>query len=295
LPLPARHLLANELYYSFISQKRNFTIALTSLGCPYDCNFCAIAPLPRGARSVDNVLAEVREVRERYGIREIDYFDANFLTPSLRTEQLLEALAGAPADMEFSCRGRVDNITAATAQALRAARVRQVYLGIESSDTEILERLHKKVKPSNAREAVALLKSQGVRPLGFFMLGSPGETLTTALRTVLFAMSLGLDYAQFSRTIAKPNTPLYQQLRDATGKDYWRDYVKGASEERRLASPWTKLTEDQIEALTKLAYFLFYYRPSYILHALKRVRSPEELRRSARTAARMLLKSIYFD
>jgi len=294
-PLPARHLLDNGLYYSFISQRKNFTIALTTLGCSYDCNFCAIAPLPRGARSPDNVLAEVREVRERYEVREIDFFDANFLTPSTRTRQILEGLASAPADMEFSCRARIDNIDASIATALRRARVRQVYLGIESSDPAILKLLHKRTQPSNARNAVELLKREGIRPLGFFMLGSPGETLTTAMRTILFAMSLGLDYAQFSRTIAKPNTPLHTRLLSVSGEDYWRDWVSGTAPERRLPSPWTELTETQIELLTKLAYFMFYYRPGYVTRALGRVRSPQEFSRSARTAARMLLKSLHFD
>jgi len=294
-PWPARHLLDNELYYSFISQKKNFTIALTTLGCPYDCNFCAIAALPRGARSVDNVIAEANEVYHRFGVREIDYFDANFLTPSGRTNHLLEALAGTPRDLDFSVRARVDNIDASIARALRRARVRQVYLGIESSDDVILSALHKGVKPTAAREAVRLLKREGVRPLGFFMLGSPGETLATAMRTILFAMSLGLDYAQFSRTIAKPNTPLNDKLCELAGRDYWRDYVRGDVEEQRLPSPWTELTESEIEALTKLGYFLFYYRPSYIVHALRRVRSRVELERSARTALRMLLRSVFFD
>ena len=294
-PWPARHLLDNELYYSFISQKKNFTIALTTLGCPYDCNFCAIAPLPRGARGVDNVVAEANEVYHRFGVREIDYFDANFLTPSRRTDELLEALAGTPQDLDFSVRARVDNIDASIASALRRARVRQVYLGIESSNEAILSALHKGLKPSKSREAVQMLKREGVRPLGFFMLGSPGETLSTAMRTILFAMSLGLDYAQFSRTIAKPNTPLNQKLCDITGRDYWSDYVRGDAAERRLPSPWTELSENEIEALTKLGYFLFYYRPSYIVHALRRIRSGEELERSARTALRMLLKSVHFD
>lgn len=294
-PLPSRHLLQNDLYYSFISQRKNFTIALTTLGCSYDCNFCAIAPLPRGARSPDNVLAEVREVRERYEVREIDFFDANFLTPSKRTWQILDGLAAAPADMEFSCRARIDNIDASVAQALRRARVRQVYLGIESSDPAILQLLHKRVQPSNARTAVELLKREGIRPLGFFMLGSPGETLATAMRTILFAMSLGLDYAQFSRTIAKPNTPLHNRLLSVSGEDFWREWVRGTAPERRLPSPWTELTETQIELLTKLAYFMFYYRPAYVTRALGRVRTPEELSRSARTAARMLLKSLHFD
>ena len=41
-PFPARHLLPNHLYSSFTSQRKNFSIVLTSVGCPYACRFCAI-------------------------------------------------------------------------------------------------------------------------------------------------------------------------------------------------------------------------------------------------------------
>ncbi len=67
-PSPARHLLDNELHYSFISQKQSLTIARTTLGCPCGCNFCAIAALPRGSRGVENVTAEATEVYERFGV-----------------------------------------------------------------------------------------------------------------------------------------------------------------------------------------------------------------------------------
>ena len=36
-PFPARHLLPNHLYYSFTSQLKNYTVMLTSTGCPFKC------------------------------------------------------------------------------------------------------------------------------------------------------------------------------------------------------------------------------------------------------------------
>ena len=67
LPRPARHLLQNEKYYSFISQRRHFTIMMTTTGCRYRCSFCAIASLPLHANPLDKVLAEVQECSARYG------------------------------------------------------------------------------------------------------------------------------------------------------------------------------------------------------------------------------------
>jgi radical SAM superfamily enzyme YgiQ (UPF0313 family) len=131
--------------------------------------------------------------------------------------------------------------------------------------------------------------------LGFFMLGVPGETHRSCLNTIRFALSLPLDYAQFSRTIAKPGSAMNTELIGKTGQDYWRDYLLGGDVPARLPNIWSELDDDAIESYTKLAYFLFYYRPSYILKALARMRSSEEFLRSARTALRMLKATTYVD
>jgi anaerobic magnesium-protoporphyrin IX monomethyl ester cyclase len=158
-----------------------------------------------------------------------------------------------------------------------------------------LDLLSKTIKPSISREAVQNMKKVGIRPLGFFMVGSPGETLQTILRTILFSITLGLDYAQFSRTIAKPRSQLHRDLIESSGSDYWRDYVLGNEAERRISNTWTELSEKQIDFMTKLAYYVFYYRPTHIIRSVSKVRSWEELSRSVRTAVRMLLKWRYFD
>lgn len=46
LPYPARHLLPNHLYYQFISKRKNFTIMITTMGCPGKCNFCYLKKIP---------------------------------------------------------------------------------------------------------------------------------------------------------------------------------------------------------------------------------------------------------
>jgi len=74
-PFPARHLLPYEKYYSFISQRKYFTIMLTSTGCPFRCTFCAIPSVFR-MRTPKNVVDEMEICYRDFSIREIDFFDA---------------------------------------------------------------------------------------------------------------------------------------------------------------------------------------------------------------------------
>ena len=60
-PNPARHLLPNELYAEFPTERRNFTVMVTSLGCPYGCAFCEAGRTPYNPRSPEKVVAEMEE------------------------------------------------------------------------------------------------------------------------------------------------------------------------------------------------------------------------------------------
>ena len=61
LPFPARHLLPNHKYHTIISKRKNFTIMMTSKGCPSKCGFCHVKNIPYSARKPEGVVAEIEE------------------------------------------------------------------------------------------------------------------------------------------------------------------------------------------------------------------------------------------
>lgn len=291
-PFPARHLLPNDQYYSITSQRRNFTVMLTSTGCPQRCSFCPIAHVPYRVRPVDRVLEEVAFCVHRLGIREIDFFDADLAASRGRLMDLCDGLKDQRLDLEWSCRSCVDSLDRPTLTRMAEAGCRKVYLGIETPDEDLLRKMRKRLDTTRVQEVIRTAQEVGIRPLGFFMTGVPGETRATILRTIRYSLSLGLEYAQFSRTIAKPGTDLHRQVTATVGSDPWRDWVLGRRTEDRLPTPWTTLSASEVEAWTKVAYLAFYFRPGYVGHALARFRSWDEAQRSARTAARMILHAL---
>lgn len=294
-PFPARHLLPNERYYSITSQLRNFTVMLTQMGCPQKCSFCPISRVPYQARAVDSVLSEVDECVRRYDIREIDFFDADFVVGRRRAEDICRGLIERKHPLEWSCRACVDSLDRDMLRLMADAGCRKVYIGIETASPENLRRMNKRLEVSRVQQVIRDAQDLGIHPLGFFMTGVPGETRQTLRNTIRYSVSLGLDYAQFSRTIAKPGTGLHDEVTRVTGIDHWREWVLGRVPERRLPNPWTELSDREIEFWTQVAYLTFYFRPGYVGKAVARFRSMDETVRSVRTAARMLTHAIRKD
>jgi anaerobic magnesium-protoporphyrin IX monomethyl ester cyclase len=287
-PFPARHLLPNHLYYSFTSQRKNFTIMVTSTGCPFDCTFCAIAGLPYRERSAENVVDEIEECYRRYGIREIDFFDATFFVNKKRFLDICDRMRARGIKVEWSCRSRVDVVDEEILKAAYRAGCRKIYYGIESSSPRILGKINKQIESSQIRRTIDLTYRCGIKALGFFMVGCPGETKESILASIAFAKTLNLDFIQVCRAIAKPNTGLHRYLTDMHHIDYWREYILGKRGEEPLPAPWSTLSEGETERYVKKFYDDFYFRPSYILKRISGIRSARELVRYGKVAARWL-------
>ncbi|MHC4404405.1 MAG: B12-binding domain-containing radical SAM protein [Planctomycetota bacterium] len=278
-PNPARHLLPNELYAEFPTERKNFSVMVTSKGCPRGCVFCEAGRTSYNPRSVETVIGEMRECYDRHGIREIDVFDYEFLINRKRAMGICKEMQRQKLDILWACRARIDSVDEELLKEMAASGCGRIYYGVESGDQDMLDRVNKGITLEQVRETIKLTNKYGIRPLGFFLIGSPGETRDTVRTTLKFAKSLGLDYVQFSKTTAKPLTSMWRDLVEETGYDYWREYILGNTEEQPLPRPWTELTNDEIDELAYKAYVKFHARPWFLLKHTLKVRSWQEFKR----------------
>ncbi|MBL7197053.1 MAG: B12-binding domain-containing radical SAM protein [Candidatus Omnitrophica bacterium] len=280
-PNPARHLLPNHLYAEFPTQRKNFTLMVTSLGCPFKCAFCEASGTAYSPRTSNTVIAEIEECCNKYGIREIDIFDYEFTAMRKRVEQICDGLIERKLDVKWACRSRIDTVDEALLAKMRQAGCGRIYFGIESGSQEILDNVNKGITLKQIRDAVYLTKSKGIQTLGFFLIGAPGDTRKTVKQTLKFAKELDLDYLKFSKCLAKPRTPLWKNMIDNSGKDYWRDWILGKETDHHLIRPWTTLSNDEIDYLTKWAYVKFHARPFKLIKSILQVRSLAEFKRKS--------------
>ncbi len=278
-PMPWRESLPNDLYEEFPTERKNFTVMVTSKGCPHQCTFCEAGQTSYNPRTVQQIVDEMEHCYKEYNIREIDIFDYEFPLHRKRTLGVCAEIKRRGLDILWACRSRIDSVDEDVLREMASAGCGRIYYGIESGFQDTLDEMHKGITIAQIRDTIRMTKEFGIRPLGFFLTAVPGETKRTFGETLKFAKSLDLDYVQFSKLTAKPLTGLWRDLVKNGGYDYWKEYILGNAAEAALPRPWTELTNEEIDKLTKRAYVRYHARPGFLFRHILKVRSFEEFKR----------------
>lgn len=217
LPLPAWELLDgfphNYSPAAFKTLQTPATSIVTSRGCPNECIFCDRSVFGHSchAHSADYVVAMIRHLHDRFGIREFCLEDDTFITFKQRLVDICRQLIKLDLGISWSCLGRVDHVTAENLRLMKQAGCWQISYGIESGNQLILEQIHKRVGLEQIRQAVKLTRQAGIRAKGFFIVGHPGETTATIAETHDFALELPLNDISVSLLTPFPATELAER------------------------------------------------------------------------------------
>ena len=223
LPLPAWDLLPMERYLarSPRGDQHHKTLSLvTSRGCPFGCSFCSIHPVAGRnwrARSPQNVLMEVREAIQRYGINHLEIEDDNFTLDRDRALAILEGLKAFPGLTWAAHNGlRVDTLDEELLTAIRDSGCIQLNLAIEHGSASVLRSMNKRLSLQKVEGVVKICGKLGIHCIGFCIVGHPGETNEAFRESFLFFKRLrqhGLSSVVSFIVNAYPGTRLYQEAR----------------------------------------------------------------------------------
>lgn len=297
LPFLAYHLLPWRKYRPHPPHGRAlpFAVSITSRGCPYHCAYCSkpIFGNRFRAQSPKRVIEEIIFYQENYGVKEIAFYDDVFTLQKERAYDIADEMIKRNLKLYWTCETRVNLVDKELLQHMKQAGCYAIAYGVESASPEILDTISKGITPQQVEEAVAITREVGMQTIGYFMLGSPGETPQTIRRTIDFARKLKLDFAQFSLATPFPCTELYQLYQQQQRKTVsWEHFVYGdiGSKENPLFES-DQLSRIDLQRWARKAYREFYLRPAYIWQRLARINSPGDLMVNLKGLA-MLLESI---
>jgi radical SAM superfamily enzyme YgiQ (UPF0313 family) len=285
LPFPAWHHI-NPYDYHDAGKLYPFITLVGGRGCDGGCTFCLLPQVMYGrryrARSPELVVDEMEyDLRLFPFLKEIMFEDDTLtLRRHLpRLQDLCEQILRRGIRIPWSANARPDITDKETLKLMKRAGCRMLCVGFEFGDQEILNSVRKGIKLERMEEFAHLCKEVGIRVHGCFMIGGPGETKLTALKTIEFAKSLPIDTAQFSGVCAYPGTEYYEWAKERGylfPKD-WPEWVDERFEQRAVVG-FPQLSVDEINELVDRGLREFYLRPRQIMRILKNIKSWADLK-----------------
>lgn len=283
LPLFPYHKFDMELYVPAPSLRRVLPTFnyMAQRGCPFNCAFCDTRTHGRKVRyrSVSKVMEDLHTLKRRYALRGLIFEGSNFTADPRWIRGLCERMIDERLDLSWYCMGRVD-LEPGLLPLMRQAGLWCMSFGIESANPHTLKRMRKGISPETVRATVGEAQRLGIRTVGSFILGYPGEDKRDVRNTISYASALDLDVAVFFIPVPFPGTKLHEDAlatgglrQDLTWKDYqaWLDHNNPI-----YINPL--LGEDHV-ALYNEAFRRFYLRPGYIWKQLRGIRSVQDVLR----------------
>ena len=222
IPFPARELLPMKLYprvgvpHSLSMTSRNYATMITSRGCPARCIFCSSTRFWGNryrTRSPDNVLDEIGEMINRWGIDEIQFEDDNMTADRKRAKEIFRGMIARGYRIKFNHPNGVSlwTLDEELVDLMVEAGCYEMALAYESGCQEVLRQIVKKpVNLEQARKMTRYIRNKKIRTDAFYILGFPGETREQMQETFRFAREMKTDLAYFFIANPLPGTEMHE-------------------------------------------------------------------------------------
>lgn len=180
-------------HYAFFRSKHQASLT-SNRGCPYRCTFC-LSPQFRHShfgqrkifirkRSVDSLIEEAKLVVKEINPSIIHFHDDVFILDKAWLAEFAEKWSR-EINIPYYCGARSDNIDEDRAYLLSKSQCRLFFMGVESGDETIRNKmLAKNITDAQLFDAAALLKKHHIALQTQNMINLPGETLAEFQKTL---------------------------------------------------------------------------------------------------------------
>jgi anaerobic magnesium-protoporphyrin IX monomethyl ester cyclase len=285
----ADDLLDWSVYTYYVKPGSVLASVATSRGCDHGCSFCSQQrfwnKVWRG-RSPESVVAEMKRLKERYGVDVVLFTDEYPTQDRERWRKLLDLIIEADLDQWILMETRVEDILRdeELLPRYREAGIVHIYVGAEATDQETLDRIDKGITVDQNRAAIGLIAEHDMVSETSFILGFPEETAETIEQTFKQSQQFDPDFAHYLTITPWPYAELYEEVKEHIEEFDYRNY--------NLIEPVIKptaMTRDQVDLA-----IIDCYRRFYMAKMMRFAREKSEFRRDyLLRSSKLIMKSSF--
>ena len=195
---------------------------MVSRGCPFQCTFCSSPQMWTTLyklREPEDVIAEIKSYKERYGITSLQLYDLTAITKRSWTIDFCNKLLQHQINLPWSLPSgtRSEALDHETLRLLRQTGCKYLVYAPESGSPNTLKRIKKKIQLPRFTESVLEAKRQGLILRTNLIIGFPHETRRDVLLTIKYGLKLalrGVDEVSINIFSPYPGTEIYMELRN---------------------------------------------------------------------------------
>lgn len=215
IPFPAWDLFPIDHYallrMPHIKNSERCMPVLSGRGCTFKCNFCYRMDQGFRGRSAENIVEEIKLLKEKYAISYIAFSDELLMSSTQRTLELCQSFIKHKLDIRWDCNGRLNYARPEVLKVMKEAGCVFINYGIESMDEQALRNMNKALTVKQITSGIENTLAAGISPGYNIIFGNIGENAESLRLGVEFLLKYD-DHAQM-RTIRPvtpyPGSPLY--------------------------------------------------------------------------------------
>jgi len=220
-------------------------------------------------RTTENVIKEIKYLKENYGIKEFHIWDDNFTLDKKTVLKFCDLLIKEKINLDWWCPNglRLETLDEELLKKMKETGFYAMALGIESGSEKIQKDMKKNLDFKKLEEVIKIADKLKIRCQGFFILGYPTETKEDILKTINLAKKLRLYRAAFLLFHPLVGSEVYEHL-----KKQKKILCKYSTFDAEFQKPSILLqglkNKQELKKLQRKAYLSFYLRPKIFFRFL---------------------------
>lgn len=260
----------NHLHFAFedLSKRNRYGAIMTSLGCPYNCTYCAISYFSGDKKmrykSSERVVAEVDYWINKKGAYYLRILDECFTYNREHVFTVCNSLIEKGFKTSIWINARADLVDKEMLGIMYKAGIRWIGYGFESGNIRIRDTVQKgQYSLDKIKEVVKMTHDAGIYICSNFMFGLPGDDMESMKDSLALAKELCCEWPNFYCTMAYPGSKMYRDAIASGAKlpEGWLGYAQLSYETHPF--PTEYLTAKEILAFRDYAFNEFFNSDKY--------------------------------